>query len=160
MNQNGCITITGNTRAKARALRDAVNVGVAAFEELDEEDACDGAPERGYAIGSSRSARMERAAPVRTAVGGGEGAKPKSPGSARSTPVASKTRSLDAGPISDAQTEAIRSLCRRGDLDADTLAREKFEAESLSNLTQIQASELIKSLQERANGRAAAPAAA
>jgi hypothetical protein len=31
---SGTICITGNTRAKARALRDAINVGVTAFEEL------------------------------------------------------------------------------------------------------------------------------
>ena len=42
MRLDGCITITGNTRAKARALRDAVNVGMAALEELGP----DGAPER------------------------------------------------------------------------------------------------------------------
>ena len=35
------------TRAKARALRDAVNVGVAAFEELGDEEAHE-APPRGY----------------------------------------------------------------------------------------------------------------
>lgn len=41
MRLNGCITITGNTRAKARALRDAVNVGVAALEELGGDDGDD-----------------------------------------------------------------------------------------------------------------------
>src|SRR5436190_12811251 len=39
MRLDGFITITGNTRAKARALRDAVNVGVAALEELGEKTA-------------------------------------------------------------------------------------------------------------------------
>jgi hypothetical protein len=40
MRHGGFITITGNTRAKARALRDAVNVGATALEELsDGEDA-------------------------------------------------------------------------------------------------------------------------
>lgn len=38
MNLDGYITITGNTRCKARALRDAVNVGVTAFEELGGEE--------------------------------------------------------------------------------------------------------------------------
>lgn len=37
MRQNGCILITGNTRAKARALRDAVNVGATALEELGDD---------------------------------------------------------------------------------------------------------------------------
>lgn len=35
MNLDGFITITGNTRAKARALRDAINVGMCAVEELE-----------------------------------------------------------------------------------------------------------------------------
>src|SRR5579862_8730602 len=62
-----CLLRMSETRAKARALRDAVNIGVAAFEELSEEDAHDGAPERGYAIGSGRGVRSERTAPpVRT----------------------------------------------------------------------------------------------
>lgn len=38
MNLDGCISITGNTRAKARALRDAVNIGVTAVEELGDFD--------------------------------------------------------------------------------------------------------------------------
>ncbi len=43
-----CLLRMAETRAKARALRDAVNIGVAAFEELGEEDARDGAPDHGY----------------------------------------------------------------------------------------------------------------
>ncbi|HEY9723575.1 MAG TPA: hypothetical protein V6D47_16305, partial [Oscillatoriaceae cyanobacterium] len=44
MNLDGVITITGNTRAKARALRDAINVGMTALEELEEAGL---APEEG-----------------------------------------------------------------------------------------------------------------
>ena len=36
--QEGTITITGNTRAKARALRDATNIGMTALEELGGDD--------------------------------------------------------------------------------------------------------------------------
>ena len=50
-----CLLRMAETRAKARALRDAVNIGVAAFEELGEDDAHDGAPERGYAMSPNRN---------------------------------------------------------------------------------------------------------
>jgi len=48
------------TRAKARALRDAVNIGVTAFEELGDDDAQDGAPERGYSMSPTRTTRPEK----------------------------------------------------------------------------------------------------
>ena len=53
--------------------------------------------------------------------------------------------------------EAVRSLCRRKGTDPEALARERFEAESLTALTSAQGSDLIRSLNERpvANGRAA-----
>lgn len=43
------------TRAKARALRDAVNVSVSAFEELGEEGGEETAPERGTPISPART---------------------------------------------------------------------------------------------------------
>ncbi len=52
-----CLIRLAETRAKARALRDAVNVGMAALEELSDDDIRDGAPERGYASGPGRSTR-------------------------------------------------------------------------------------------------------
>ena len=52
-----CLIRLAETRAKARALRDAVNVGMAALEELSDDDIRDGAPERGYASGPGRSGR-------------------------------------------------------------------------------------------------------
>lgn len=60
-----CILRMAETRAKARALRDAVNIGVAAFEELGDEEAHDGAPERGYQ--ARRSATPAAARPAAAA---------------------------------------------------------------------------------------------
>ncbi len=160
MNLNGCITITGNTRAKARALRDAVNVGVAAFEELGEEDACDGAPERGYSVSPARTVRMERTPASRPANNRTAAASPApAPLRAESAGSAAEKFNSAGSPITEAQMEAIRSLCRRRGLEPDAVAREKYEAEGLTALTQGQGSELIKALNER-NGRPATAAAA
>jgi hypothetical protein len=49
-----CLIRLAETRSKARALRDAVNIGIAAFEELADEDAQDGAPDRGYQVPTAR----------------------------------------------------------------------------------------------------------
>lgn len=152
-----CLIRLAETRAKARALRDAVNVGVTAFEELADDDAQDGAPERGYALNPGRTARP--AAPARAP----RKAEPL-PAAATAKPGASPTLAMDirhpaASVITEAQAEAIRSLCRRRGLEPDAVAREKFDAESLTALTQAQASELIRSLNERSNGNRATVAA-
>lgn len=67
MNLDGCISITGNTRAKARALRDAVNVGVTAVEELgDFDEPADEESDDTPAADSQSSAARESREPYRS----------------------------------------------------------------------------------------------
>ena len=147
-----CLIRMAETRAKARALRDAVNIGVAAFEELGEEDSTDGAPERGYRTTPAPRPRMERTPPA-VSVPARNGLRVTS--SEPALPAEARNSASGGGGITETQIEAIRSLCRRHNIEADTLAREKFEAANLASLTSAQGSELIKSLNTKASAAAA-----
>lgn len=182
-----CLIRLAETRAKARALRDAVNVGMAALEELGDDDIYEGAPERGYAVGNGRGGRAI-ASRVMAANRNGQGAvsqnlvsaaratsvsnlATEAPGNisragqgrsaeSNGAAVAGEPRNPLTNPVTEAQIDAIRSLCRRRNLDGETAARERFGAETLSALTQAQASELIKTLQtEAGSGRSVSSAA-
>jgi hypothetical protein len=148
-----CLIRMAETRAKARALRDSVNVGVTAFEELGEEDATDRAPERGYYVPVARPTRPERAANPPLRIAGATA--PTRTGSARTASTVAEAKAAPTGLRTEAQADAIRSLCRRGDRDADALARERFGAEGLDALSQVQASELIRALNDRSAMRSA-----
>ena len=140
------------TRAKARALRDAVNVGVSAFEELNETEA----PDTGPRAIRNRSARQDRPTPSTASEGeivGRAASNVYGVGSSRQTTA--NAQSSAAQPITPAQSNAIASLCRPRSLDVDQLAKEKFESESLSALTTSQAAELIRSLSAAARTRPA-----
>ena len=175
-----CLIRLAETRAKARALRDAVNVGMAALEELSDDDVYEGAPERGYSSSNGRSTRQTPArasgnasasayngghngnsgnengngngnAPIPAPVSAPTPVKAAAPKSAEPTPIPAEMRNPLANPVTDAQMDAIRSLCRRRSIDVDAVAKDKFGIEALSGLTQAQASDLIKTLQAEAN---------
>ena len=120
------------TRAKARAMRDAVNIGVVAFEELGEEGVQETAPQRGEPVSQARTKTVRQAT------------------TKRAEPIPAEMRNPTVNPLTDAQAEAILSLCRRRGLEPGTVVAEQFAGTSLRTLTQAQASEIIKSL----NGRA------
>lgn len=118
-----CLIRMAETRAKARALRDAVNIGGAAFEELGTETVGDDSAERPY---------VHQPAPrVRSAAAG------------RPEPQKPAPRIDDRGLelASEDQIKAIRSLCSRGKIE---------EPDGLETaLTAEEAAALIKALNKR-----------
>ncbi len=116
-----CLLRMAETRSKARALRDAVNIGVAAFEELGEDDAHDGAPERGY------QARRQIRQPTPPA----------------GQPI--KQAPNPADPATQTQLAAIRRTCERQQRDPEVYCQRETGA-GLDDITQGQAADLIRKL--------------
>jgi hypothetical protein len=126
------------TRAKARALRDAVNCGIVSFEELDGvRPSRDDSP--GPGATSPRSPRHVR---------NGSAAVPRPAGSARSDDG-------QDGPMSEAQRRYLfRILAGHGyqGQAAEDYLHAEFEVRALSQVTRRQASEMIDALLSAAPG--------
>ncbi len=119
------------TRAKARALRDAVNSGVVSFEELDgvrpepQSRPGSGAPSTRRAPARSNGAPAQRATPARASSGGSD------------------------GPITDAQRRYLfRLVAARGHTGkaAEDYLFAEFDVQDPAQLSCSQASALIEQL--------------
>ena len=138
------------TRAKARALRDAVNVGVVSFEELDGEElsARDTDPGSG-AQSASRSPRHAKSpAPARPRGNGN--------GQARATP----RNGNGSDPMTEAQRRYLfRILAGQGyqRAAAEEHLKDLFQVGALAEITKVSATAMIDRLlnggQERSASR-------
>lgn len=154
-----CLIRMAETRSKARALRDAVNVGVTALEELGDEGAHDGAPERGYSVSVKRGGNFSNSrgngnsntnAPTRNT------SRPTPPIAEEAStpePIYAPNSATASDGLSEQQADAIRNLCKRRGVEPETLVKEKYQLSAVSELSQSQASELIRTLNQPQNGR-------
>lgn len=137
------------TRAKARALRDAVNVGVAALEELGDEESYESAPERGYAT-YGRSGGRGGVAPRRAENRQAQNWRQSQEAVRAPAATAQPTTSAPQGEarITDSQISAIRNICRQKKLEADGWVKSRC-GKSLDQLSFEEAVSVIKLLQEK-----------
>jgi hypothetical protein len=127
------------TRAKARALRDAVNVGVVSFEELDGVS-LDRTPSPGSgAQPASRSPRHAKSAPVP--------ARPR--GNGNGTPKAAPRAGNGPEPMSEAQRRYLfRLMAGQGYQKeaAEERLKDLFQVGALSEVTKTSATAMIDRL--------------
>jgi hypothetical protein len=130
-----CLVRMAETRAKARALRDAVNIGTVAFEELEEGEL----PESGN---RQRATGNSDYTVARSPLTGGTDAPSSLPVDG---PKAQRVQL--SGPITPAQKDALSSICRRVGIEPEGAALARYDL-LLSNLTAGQAADLIRELQK------------
>ena len=136
------------TRAKARALRDAVNCGVVSFEEVDGFDPDTTSPRPGPGA-PTPAARPRRTPPRR-----GNGAAPSR--APAHTPNGAGTANGQDGPMSESQRRYLfRLLAGKGyqGKDAEEYLYAELDVRSLSQVTRTRASELIDELLNAAPAR-------
>ena len=118
------------TRAKARALRDAVNCGVVSFEELDSARPTPGFADPGSGAPDSPSRRSE-------------------PRRSSTPPRAARTANGSDGPMSEAQRRFLfRLLAGQGyqGAAAEDYLRDRLGVQQLSRASRSEASALIDEL--------------
>jgi len=139
------------TRAKARALRDGVNVNVSVLEETAECEVGDSSSQYADASATNRNTRQDRSSPstreFRTRTGNS---------GARTPGAGLDAKPAENGTITAAQTNAITSMCIARDIDSIILVKDRFSVDALTELTTLQAGELIRSLSTASRSRVAA----
>ncbi len=161
-----------STRAKARVLRDATNIGLTALEELGSLDDEERGPDAALPAvsGEPADARAGRRAPLTAVSRSGASALERSPGAAqpagdgaraeaaagRTSPQGDRPEPAHGGPtgprgirMTDAQLRAIRSIARSKGMTPKAIedfARRQFNT-PLESLNIDEASHIIKELQ-------------
>jgi len=130
------------TRAKARALRDAVNIGIVSFEELEGD-----ADLTTEAAGAESPVRPAPVTPIRrTRTNGGAGG---SNGAMRRDAVPARRSASAPDLMTDAQRRYLFRLLAGQGLEADAAHEhllEQFRVDSLGRVTKAAATRLIESI--------------
>lgn len=151
MNLDGYITITGNTRAKARALRDALNIGMVSVEELGGEDHDEDArsyPPQGRTFAEASASGIgpwdDDHTPPR---------RPPAFVAPRPAPAPAAPQAADQGNerATERQVKFIRAIGAQAGLDEAALERwcQELHACSIEQLNRRDASTFMEALQRR-----------